>query len=320
MKVVIPSTYPGETPSFDGVDVVVVPHREPVPDEHLDAEVLVAWRQPTPVIEDAARRMHNLKLVQGLAAGPDSVVAAGFADDVAIASGVGLHNDTVAEHALALSLALVRFLPLALSRQAERRWDHYLGGAVAERGDDGRVNTLRGAKVAVWGFGSIASALAPLLKALGAEVTGVARTAGERHGFPVVTEDDLDALLAETDLLIMILPSGETTAKALDAGRLAQLKDGALLVNVGRGTTVDEEALLAALQSGRLAAAALDVTEVEPLPESSPLWEQPNVLITPHVASDRPQGATELLGQQLRALASGEALSNVLRPAGPERP
>ncbi|MDO5676067.1 MAG: NAD(P)-dependent oxidoreductase [Propionibacteriaceae bacterium] len=316
MKVVIPSSYPGEVPSFDGVDVVVVPHREPVPEEHLDAEVLVAWRQPTPIIEDAARRMGRLKLVQGLAAGPDNVVAAGFADDVTITSGVGLHNVTVAEHALALSLALVRFLPLAMERQRERKWDHYLGGAVAERGDDGRVVSLRGARVTVWGFGSIASALAPLLAALGAEVTGVARSAGERHGFPVVTEDDIDGVLAETDLLIMILPSGEATAKALNADRLAALKDGALLVNVGRGTTVDEEASLAALQSGRLAAAALDVTAVEPLPAESPLWEQPNVLITPHIASDRPQGASEFLGEQLRALAAGEPLRNVLRGPG----
>lgn len=312
MKLVIPSSYPAEIPTIDGVEVVVVPHREPVPEEHVDAEVLVVWRQPTPIVEDAARRMHNLKLVQALAAGPDNVVSAGFAPHVPICSGVGLHNDTVAEHTLALSLALLRFLPLAIERQRERQWDHYLGGAVAERGDDGRIVTLHGAKVTVWGFGSIASALAPLLRALGAEVTGVARSAGERHGFPVVTEDNLDEVLAETDLLIMILPGAPGNAHALDAGRLAALKHGALLVNVGRGVTVDEEALLEALQSGRLAAAALDVTAREPLPEASPLWGQPNVLITPHIASDRPRGATELLSAQLRALNAGEQLRNVL--------
>lgn len=313
MKVVIPSTYPGSEPSFDGVDVVVVPHDQPVPEEHLDAEVLVAWQQPTAVLEDAARRMGRLKLVQGLAAGPDNVVAAGFADGVTIASGVGLHDVTVAEHALALSLALVRFLPLALANQQERTWDHHLGGAVSERGDDGRIVTLRGAKVTIWGFGSIGSTLAPLLSSLGAAVTGVARSAGERHGYPVVTDEQLPEVLAETDLLIMILPSGDATAKSLNAERLAQLKDGALLVNVGRGTTVDEEALLESLRSGHLAAAALDVTATEPLPESSPLWGEPNVLITPHVASDRPQGATEFLGGQLKALAAGDQLRNVLR-------
>lgn len=313
MKVVIPTTFPGETPQFDNAQVVVVPHDQPVPDEHCDAEVLVAWQQPQAVLEDAARRMSRLKLVQGLAAGPDNVVAAGFADDVRITSGVGLHDVTVAEHTLALTLALVRFLPLALQRKAEKTWDQHLGGAVAERGDDGRIVTLRGAKVTVWGFGSIASALAPLLKSLGAEVTGVARSAGDRHGFPVVTDTEIDGVLAETDLLIMILPSGEATKNSLNTERLAAMKDGALLVNVGRGTTVDEEALLSALRSGKVAAAALDVTAVEPLPESSPLWSEPNVLITPHIASDRPQGAAAFIGTQLAALAEGGELRNVLR-------
>lgn len=313
MKVVIPTTYPGEKPQFDGVEVVVVPHDQPVPDEHCDAEVLVVWQQPQPVLEDAARRMTNLTLVQGLAAGPDNVVAAGFAEGVRITSGVGLHDVTVAEHTLALTLALVRFLPLAIERQAEKNWDRHLGGAVAERGDDGRIVTLRGAKVTVWGFGSIASALAPQLKALGAEVTGVARSAGERHGFPVITDADIDGVLAETELLIMILPSGEATRNSLNADRLAAMKDGSLVVNVGRGTTVDEEALLEALRSGKVAAAALDVTAVEPLPESSPLWTESNVLITPHIASDRPQGATAFIGEQLAALAAGRELRNVLR-------
>lgn len=312
MKVVIPTGHPADIPSYDGVEVVSVPHREPVPDEHLDADVLVAWRQPPHILKDSAQRMGSLKLVQGLAAGPDAVVAAGFADDVILASGVGLHNETVAEHTLALALSLVRFLPLASQRQREHRWDHYLGGAVAERGDDGRINTLRDAKVTVWGFGSIASHLAPQLKMLGADVTGIARSAGERHGFPVVSDADIDAVLAGTDLLIMILPHHKSTANALNADRLAALKQGALLVNVGRGTTVDEEALLESLRSGHLAAAALDVTAVEPLPEASPLWDEPNVLITPHVASDRPQRVNEFLGAQLCALAAGEPLQNVL--------
>lgn len=313
MKVVIPSSYPDVQPSIDGAEIVVVPRREPVPEEHLDAEVLVAWRQPQQVLEDAARRMTGLRLVQGLAAGPDNVVAAGFPEGVPIASGVGLHDVTVAEHALALTLALVRFLPLAMQRQRERTWDHYLGGAVAERGDDGRVNTLRGAKVTIWGFGSIGSTVAPLLAGLGASVTGVARSAGERGGFPVVAVDGLDDVLADTDVLLMILPSGDSTANALNAHRLAALKEGALLVNVGRGTTVDEAALVAALRSGRLAGAALDVTAVEPLPESSPLWDEPAVLITPHIASDRPQGVNEFLARQVAALAAGEPLRNVLR-------
>ena len=312
MKILIPSTYSGPVPVTDDAQVVLVDGRRPVPAEHLDAEVLVVWGQPDDVLKDAARRMTRLQLVQGLAAGPDNVVAAGFADDVRLASGVGLHDGPVAEHALALTLALVRMLPLAMRQQREHLWDDELGGAMLERAHDGRVITLDGANVTIWGFGSIASRLAPLLRAMGAWVTGVARSAGPRHGFDVVDEDALGSVLAETDVLIMVLPRHHSTHSALNAERLAQLKPSALVVNVGRGTTVDEDALLAAVRSGRVAGAALDVTVVEPLPPSSPLWDEPNVLITPHVASGRPQQADRLIEHNVAALRGEGDLLNLL--------
>lgn len=310
MKIVIPSNYRGPMPIVDDAEVVVVDWREPVPDEHLDAEVLVFWMQPAAVMADAARRMSRLRLVQTFTAGTDVVEAAGFGPEVVIASGVGSHDITVSEHALALTLALVRLLPMALRNQAERTWDWRLGGAMKPRGDDGRIISLHGAEVTVWGFGSIAATLSPVLKALGANVVGVARSAGERHGFPVVDEEALAGRLAETDLLIMILPATHATRHALDAMRLAELKPGALLVNVGRGNTVDEAALLEALDSGHVAAAALDVTEVEPLPSESPLWNHPDVLITPHVAGGRPFGADKLLEGNVAALREGRPLRN----------
>lgn len=312
MKVLIPDTYTGAIPSIDGAEVVVIPGDRPVPEEHLDAEVLVVWGQSGDVLADAARRMTRLRLVQGLAAGPDTVVAAGFAPDVLLASGVGLHDGPVAEHALALTLALVRLLPLAMRQQQDHVWDDELGGAMMDRAHDGRIITLDGANVTIWGFGSIASRLAPLLRALGAWVTGIARSTGPRHGFEVFDEDSLPLVLAETDVLIMVLPRHGSTDAALNAERLAQLKPAALVVNVGRGTTVDEEALLAAVRSGRVAGAALDVTAVEPLPPSSPLWDEPNVLLTPHVASGRPQEADRLIGANVRALGGDGDLINLL--------
>ncbi|MHA6512487.1 NAD(P)-dependent oxidoreductase [Tessaracoccus sp. Z1128] len=312
MKVLIPDTYTGAIPSIDGAEVVVIPGDRPVPEEHVDAEVLVVWGQSGDVLADSARRMTRLRLVQGLAAGPDTVVAAGFAPDVLLASGVGLHDGPVAEHALALTLALVRLLPLAMRQQQDHVWDDELGGAMLDRAHDGRIITLDGANVTIWGFGSIASRLAPLLRALGAWVTGIARSTGPRHGFEVFDEDSLPLVLAETDVLIMVLPRHGSTDAALNAERLAQLKPAALVVNVGRGTTVDEEALLAAVRSGRVAGAALDVTAVEPLPPSSPLWDEPNVLLTPHVASGRPQEADGLIGANVRALGGDGDLINLL--------
>src|SRR4029453_15270381 len=114
-------------------------------------------------------------------------------------------------------------------------------------------------------FGGIAATLAPLLAALGARVTGIARAAGERHGFPVVTAGDLPGLLPATDVLMMILPATSATERVLNAEGLALLPAHAWLVNVGRGATVDGQAVLDAIRDGRLAGAALDVFENEPL-------------------------------------------------------
>jgi phosphoglycerate dehydrogenase-like enzyme len=239
------------------------------------------------------------------------VLAAGFPDDVVVTAGVGLHSRPVAEHALALVLALVRRLPAAGRAQAEHRWAGELGG-LQPLHPEGAVTTLLDARVLIWGFGSIAQTLAPMLRLLGARVRGVARRAGERAGFEVVTEDDLEAELSRTDVLIMILPGTDATTRALDAGRLAALPAHAYVVNVGRGTTVDEPALVAALADGRIAGAAIDVTETEPLPADSALWDAPNLLLTPHGAGGRPVGADELISANLAALLAGRDLRNVV--------
>jgi phosphoglycerate dehydrogenase-like enzyme len=312
VKILVPSNVPFDlTIDVEGVDVARYVMRDPVPDEHLDAEALVTWASPPHVLEDAARRMTSLRWVQTLNAGPDQALAAGFEPHVTIASGRSLHDTTVAEHTLALVLATVRRLDRTLAAQREHRWDRDLGREQAA--DEARF-TLSGARVTIWGFGSIAARLAPLLAALGAQVTGVASSAGERYGFPVVARESLPALLPETDLLISLLPATPETHHVLDAGTLGLLSPHARFVNAGRGATVDEAALLAALRDGTLAGAAIDVTETEPLPADSPLWDAPNLILTPHVAGGRPQGAAAFVMEQLRAyLADGPAgLRNVV--------
>jgi phosphoglycerate dehydrogenase-like enzyme len=312
MKLLLPDSLPLSPRVPDGVDVVTYDAGAPVPDAHLDAEALVVWGSAKDDVAAVAGRMPSLRWVQTLAAGPDSVLAAGFPDDVVITSGVGLHSATVTEHALALTLALVRRLPASARAQDEHRWARELGGTQPLHPEEGPVTTLLDARVLVWGFGQIGQTLAGLLRGLGAHVTGVARSAGERAGFPVVAEADLDAELRRTDVLVMILPADPSTDRALDAGRLAALPDHAYVVNVGRGTTVDEDALVAALTGGTLAGAALDVTAVEPLPAGSPLWDAPNLLLTPHAAGGRPVHADELIAHNVAALVQGEPLRNVV--------
>ncbi|WP_067497505.1 phosphoglycerate dehydrogenase [Actinoplanes sp. TFC3] len=311
MKLLLPNSIdlevsvPAEVHSH-GYDV-----SEPIPEEHTDAEALVVWGNPAGQLADAARRLGRLRWVQTLAAGPDAVLAAGFDSEVIITGGTGLHDLTVAEHTLALTLAAARRLNLLTRAQIGRRWAGELGGLQPVR-EEGTFRTLRGARVMIWGFGGIAACLAPHLAALGATVTGVARTAGERHGFPVVTAGDFPRLLPETDVLIMILPATASTVRVLDAQVLALLPAHAWLINVGRGATVDEDALLTALRAGRLGGAALDVFATEPLPPGSGLWDEPSVIISPHAAGGRPLGAAERIAENLRALLSGDPLSHVV--------
>jgi phosphoglycerate dehydrogenase-like enzyme len=311
VKLLLPDSVPLDPALPEGVEAVRYDATAPVPEEHLDAEALVVWGNAPGDLRAVAGRMPRLRWVQTLAAGPDAVLGAGFPDDVVVTSGVGLHDRPVTEHALALVLALLRRLPEAIAAQAEHRWAGELGG-LQPLHPPGRVTTLLGARVLVWGFGNIGQNLAPLLQALGAQVTGVGRSAGERVGFPVVAQDQLEAELGRTDVLVMILPATEATTHALGAARLAALPRHALVVNVGRGTTVDEPALVAALTEGIVAGAALDVTEVEPLPADSPLWDAPNLLLTPHAAGGRPVGGDELVGTNLAALLAGRELRNVV--------
>ena len=280
----------------------------PIAEEDTDAEVLIAWANTADQLADSARRMKNVGLIQALLAGPDAVRAAGFTPDAAICAGVGLHSKTVAEHALALTLNFVRFLPTLAQATAEHRWAEELGGAQELHPKD-QVTTLLDANVLVWGFGSIGQETARLFKAFGANVTGVAQSAGERSGFPVIATEQIDEYLPTTDILVMVLPTSDSTFKALDAHKLQLLPKRAYLVNVGRGTTVDEDALVAALNSGSIAGAALDVTATEPLPSDSPLWDAKNIVITPHAAGGRPVNPEELIAHNIRAFRTGAAAS-----------
>ncbi|MFC4065254.1 phosphoglycerate dehydrogenase [Actinoplanes subglobosus] len=311
MKVLLPGSIALDPELPAGVRAVVYDVRAPVPEEHLDAEVYVVWGNSAGNLADAARRLEAVRWVQTLAAGPDAVLQAGFAADVVVTAGLGLHDRTVAEHTLGLVLAAARRLNLLVRAQLGRRWAGELGGLQPVR-EVGSFRTLGDARVVIWGFGGIAARLAPLLAALGAKVTGVARHAGERHGFPVVTEADLPGLLPSADLLINILPATPETERILGTAVLDRLPAHAWVVNVGRGATLDESALLAAIRAGRLAGAALDVFETEPLPVTSGLWDEPNVIITPHAAGGRPEGASALISENVAAYREGRPLRNVV--------
>ncbi|MDN5687821.1 MAG: phosphoglycerate dehydrogenase [Brachybacterium sp.] len=304
MKILLPDTMPLDPALPEGWQAVTVDARAEIPAEHHDADVLVIWGASRRHLASAAENLDRLRLVQSLSAGVDGILAAGFRPDITIAAGAGLHSLTVSEHALALLLSLLRRLPEARGAQARHEWSSELGG-LQPLHPEGRVTSLIGATVLIWGFGQIARTLAPTLTALGAEVRGVARSAGTRDGYEVIAESDVLGALGEVDVLIDILPATEATAGAVGGEVLAALPDHAVLINVGRGATVDQVALREALEAGTLGSAGIDVTDPEPLPEADPLWDAPRLLITPHGAGGRPVGADERIRENVRALVDG---------------
>ncbi|GAA1309010.1 NAD(P)-dependent oxidoreductase [Brachybacterium tyrofermentans] len=304
MKILLPDTMPLAPALPEGCEAVTVDARAEIPTEHHDAQVLVLWGPSGRHLESAVDNLADLRLVQSLSAGIDGILAAGFREDVVIAAGAGLHSRTVSEHALALLLSLLRRLPEAREAQQRHEWSTEIGG-LQPLHPEGRVTTLIGAKVLIWGFGEIGQTLAPMLTALGAEVRGAARSAGTRSGYEVIAEADVLAALPEVDVLIDILPASEQTAGAVGREALAALPDHAIFVNVGRGATVDQTALREALEAGTLGSAGIDVTDPEPLPVEDPLWDAPRLLITPHGAGGRPVGADERISANVQALVDG---------------
>ena len=311
MKVLLPSSIPLSVQLPDGVTSVVYDVHRPIPPEHSDAEAVVIWQSPAERLAAMPTELPQLQWIQSLMAGTDAIEAAGFDPGVQLTSGRSLHDAPVAEHTLALVLAAARRLDQKVAAQARREWQPSQDANQVFGAPDA-FTTLTGAHVLIWGFGGIGTRLAGYLTMLGARVTGVARSVGERGGYPVVTEAELARMLPTTDVLVNILPATAHTQGIVDAGVLAALPEQAWLVNVGRGATVVEEDLVQALHAGSIAGAALDVFAAEPLPEDSPLWHTPNTILTPHSAGGRPQNPEAMIEQNLRRLLAGEQLVNLV--------
>lgn len=301
--------------SIEGFPVSIHPYnvKELIPEDLIDAEILVVWTNSAANLSDAAKRMKNLKWIQSCAAGPNDIFAAGFDSSITICTGSGLHDHTVAEHTLGLLLTSARKFHEMRDYQLQSQWPQHLGGPQADRPKD-KFTTLRDSTITIWGFGNIAKKLAPWLVSLGATVRGVARKSGVRDGYQVYSEDELPEVLKTTDALVMILPGDDSTKHALNKERLALLPNHAWVVNVGRGSCIDEEALFNSLSKQEIGGAALDVFEKEPLPSDSKLWKVNNCVISPHAAGGRPQGAEALITENLRRFLAGQTLKNEIKP------
>ena len=244
-----------------------------------EADVLVIsglWNNP--LLERAGK----LKYIQSIGAGTDQFPRDELARrGIRLASAQGVNMRAVAEHAMALILALARRLPEARDNQARQHWR----GMIADI--SGREDELGGKTLLIAGLGQIGGRLARLAKAFDMRVIGLRRNpAAGGPADAVRPMSELKALLPEADFVALTCPLTPETTNLIDAAALDRMKRAAYLVNVARGRVVDEAALVAALRSGGIAGAALDVTVEEPLAASSPLWAMPQVLVTPHTAGE----------------------------------
>jgi phosphoglycerate dehydrogenase-like enzyme len=267
--------------------------------DHVEFYVLPYDRGPEP--PKLIKELPSLRAVQSLSAGVEALVPL-LPAGVQLANGRGLHDLSVAEHALALIHAAQRDLPRWFAQQARGEW-------VREH-----TRSLADSRVLLVGYGSIGQAIERQLVAAEAVVTRVASRPRPDVGVHGVGE--LSALLPQADIVVLILPDTPATRGLVGADQLAALPDDALVVNVGRGTAVDTDALLAETRSGRLRA-GLDVVDPEPLPADHPLWTVPGVIITPHIAGGSASfypRAKKLVAEQLQRFVNGAELLNLVDP------
>jgi phosphoglycerate dehydrogenase-like enzyme len=232
--------------------------------------------------------------------------------DIVLTNARWMSSATIAEHVVAVTLAIYRKLPQAFRAQQERRW------AQDEIATPPACRMIAGSTALVIGLGAIGLAVAQALAALGARVTAVKRrvTAEPPSGLTAVhPADKLRDLLPAADIVIVAAAETSETRHLIGADELASMRPDAVLVNISRGTLIDEAALVAALSADALGGAALDVFEEEPLPSDHPLWRFPNVLVTPHTAGFRPDhwdAALAMFVENLRRYEAGRPLLNVV--------
>jgi phosphoglycerate dehydrogenase-like enzyme len=239
----------------------------------------IVFGQPDP---KAIARSRSLQWIQVSSSGITRYDTPEFrslmsARKVALTNSAGVFYESCAVHALSFMLAQARHLPKALARGV----GDFNSRSMGLRGES---STLRGETVLLVGYGTIGRRLSELLQPFGMKVLAFRRRPRGDESVPLVAEVELGHALGTADHIMNILPESSTTRRFFDEGRFAEMKAGAIFYNIGRGATVDQAALSAALHSGRLSAAWLDVTDPEPLPEDHPLLATPNCFITPHIA------------------------------------
>lgn len=276
-----------------------------------DAEIIYAWS--TGGGNRLAEAAKDLKWFCSISAGVDQILKPGIlADNTLLSNSAGAYGLTIAEHMIMVTIMLLRRYPEYNEIVRHQQWSGNL-----------QLRSIKGSTLTILGTGDIGTRFAERAKAFGpAKIIGINRS-GRRPSnvYDVIdTQDNLEKYLGETDILYMALPGTKDTTNMMTAKRIAMLPKSSFIVNVGRGNSIDQEALIAALNNDELAGAALDVMVKEPLPAGDPLWTAKNVLITPHISGKMTLGYTrdrtvEMFIEDLDNYVAGKPLLHAVNKA-----
>ena len=287
----------------EGYTVIVSNDEEEILSHAADIEIVTGAISPKII-----GTLPNLRWYQQYGAGADWLLRAPEVAerDFLLTNTSGVHAIPITEHLMAFLLCFARGFKASILGQKNRVWEENRWQPFFE---------LAGKRVVLVGVGAIGAHFAKAAAAFGMEVVGVRRSEGApvEGTVRIVSQEHLDEELSHADFLVLTMPHTEETHHMIDARRLALLKKGAYLINIGRGGTVDEPAMIDALSSGQLAGAGLDVFETEPLPADSPLWDLDNVILTPHYSGIHPHYMERFMAivtDNLKRFLRNEELSN----------
>lgn len=287
---------------FPEVKLDMVDHHAKVDPYIGAAEVLITFGPQ--VTNEVFEKARNLKWVQALGTGVDGITdQPALKKEVLVTNMHGFHGGPVSEAALMAMLSLARDLPRSMRLQATRKWERF------------PAKLLKDKTVGIFGVGTIAAELAPKCKALGMKVVGISSAKRKVAGFDEIVERDrLEQAVRGLDFFVLLTPYTPKTKNIVDAKIFAAMKPSSYFVNLARGGVVDEDALLDALRSGKIAGAALDVFAKEPLPADSPLWDMENVIITQHQGGffdGYPRFALPVIEENMRKWLAGDVKSMI---------
>ena len=289
--------------------VVHLPDYDVLGPELPDTDIFVGYSLRAQQLKEAKK----LKWIHSTAAGVAQLAYPELRDSgILVTNPRGIFSKPMAEHTIGMMIALARNFPDSTRYQDKCTWGQSLIWDKPEQ-----LTELNGKTLLIIGFGSIGHELAKRAKAFEMRVCGVTRSGKGDTSLAekIVPATELNTVLPEADYIVIAAPETEETKQLVGAGEISKMKRGARLLNLGRGSLLDEAALIVALESGQLAGAALDVTSVEPLPSDSPLWKAPNLFITPHTSGVSELlwvRQTEMLLNLLELWFSGREMTNVV--------